>query len=165
MKQTKSSGNVFADMGLPNADVLQQISTMQCDLEKLKQSLSPKEGLWKPEEGEEVFVVCTEGSWVDITFDVGMWCKELKQGNVFQTKALAEAESERRAIFQDLKELAGGYEFVEGEFNHCIEIYDGKITVECHNLSQSIGQIWFKTKEQAQHAIDVLGETKLRKLF
>lgn len=164
MKQTKSSGNVFADMGLPNADVLQKISTMQCDLEKLKQSIQKPEGLWKPRCEDVVAYINSRGEVNKDRFE-DLWDNCFTQGNVFQTLELAQAESERRAIFQELKELAGGYEFDKDEFNYHIKIIGEHTGICLCSTTKHMNQVYFKTEEQAQHAIDTLGENKIRKLF
>lgn len=170
MKQTKSCGNVFKDLGLPNADVLQSLSNLGIELDILKELIAKQEqpeGLWKPEEGEDVVFLDCEGNIESAKFNVS-YTSILRHGNLFKTEGRALAESEKRCIFQDLKELAGGYEFdrENGAKNYYIynSVVSSKICIGNADGWEMMGQVYFKTHEQAQHAIDTLGE-KLRKLF
>lgn len=153
------------ELQLTGDELLKRAQELQKMAEELEQSIQKPEGLWKPRCEDVVAYINSRGEVNEERFE-DLWDNCFTQGNVFQTEELAQAESERRAIFQELKELAGGYEQCGEDYcviylteDGCIDIFEADMRTTVMN------QVPFKTKKQAQHAIDTLGETKLRKLF
>lgn len=120
---------------------------------------------WRAEKGDSYYNVCDNGN--DAIYETGDGYDNTQHatGNYFKTEAEAETHKQRLLATQELKDLAEGYEFKRDE-NHAIyyDFIDGDFNVKCWSFMQN-GATYFSTKAKAQHAIDTLGETKLKTIF
>lgn len=85
-------------------------------------------------------------------------------GNYFKTEAEAETNKQHLLATQELKDLAEGYEVDFGRevYQICFDGFNFEPRVD--NVSVNDG-VYFQTEFKAQHAIDTLGETKLKLIF
>ena len=152
---------------------LTDIQQKQQELEQMINSLKQEEaGFWKPEASEEYFYINEMGAACEEVYAKGFSFDafNLETGNYFKTKEEAERELAKRKAIQELKELAGGYEWRNGKDNHFIRCDFGFsddyfFEVDFMTITLDMGVIYFKTEEQAQKAIDTLGEEKLKLIF
>lgn len=117
----------------------------------------------RPEKGQEYWYINHAGlvfasTWEDHGTDKIRW----GIGNVFLTREEAEKEIERRKVKQRLKELANFWEPDWGDitenkyyiyYNHDEE----KFEIDFYWIYQDLNGVYFETEEQAQSAIDELG--------
>ncbi len=96
--------------------------------------------------------------------------ERFKVGNYFRTEEEAEFAVERLKVLEELKEFS--YEFNDEDWNKpsiCkYYIYFGFATYDiiiASNCIKKDGHIYFKTQEDAQKAIDKIGEERLKKYY
>jgi len=120
-------------------------------------------GIWKPKADEEYFYINNRNFVDDEVFIEHSKIHEdlVAMGGAFQTKELAEQHLERLKVTQQLKELAGGY---TGSQCRISLTQNNELEIASTLGLKEMGVIYFKTKVQAQHAIDTIGD-KLKVLF
>lgn len=139
--------------------------------EQIKKYLNIKENKnWKPKTGEENFYVDCWGDVMETVFaendKTDMY--RLFTDNCFKTKEEAEFRLEQIKVYYELKNFAD-------ENNDKINWDDGSIkyhiyidkTYNCIHVdqaafTQSIGQIYFSSREIAQQAIEKVGADRIR---
>lgn len=89
-------------------------------------------------------------------------------GNAFRTEEEAEFMVERLEVIAELKRYAKGYKFIPGQYNWDIN-YTTANTDENIYIAYAISvvepNIYFATEEDAQAAIDAIGEDRLKKYY
>lgn len=122
---------------------------------------------WRAEEGEEYWYNNELGFIIQKT-ERGNIIDDINytSGNYKADASEIKIRNERLLATQELKDLGEGYEFRFNESNYNIA-YDHQEKKFCvfHNSRNSSQDVDFATKEKAQHAIDTLGETKLKIIF
>jgi hypothetical protein len=133
-------------------------------LASVRKQLEAKEYTSKLNLGDTYWIVGREGSiasqtWSDDTVDN----QRLEVGNVFRTKEEAEKEVARRKVMKKLKDLAGGFvpnwrDTVQYKWYVYYSFKGEEFYVNGCSYLNTPMQIYFPTREAAQHAIDVLGD-------
>ena len=130
---------------------------------KAEAEQKPK-NIWdlKKEDGEEYYVLWTDGSTGRLIFN-SQGDEVLREvGNVFLTREEAEFELERRKIEVIMRKYSKPFE--KGKRNYYI-YYDyarDKILIDIY-YSVSDGIPYFESEKIAQKAIDEIGEDRLKK--
>jgi hypothetical protein len=124
-------------------------------------------GRWKPENDGEYWIISqggeveTDGRWYADKYDLIRY----NIGNCYRTKEEAEHARDKQLALVELSDLAEGYKFDVGYINYYI-VFDGEVNKfqirDCQHTR--FGTTYFKTQEQAQHAIDVMGD-KLKSIM
>ena len=120
---------------------------------------------WRAEVGDyyhtlnEYYIACAR-------IDKGGFNSLYNTGNYFKTEAEAEAHKQRLLATQELKDLAEGYEFTfgTGSDNYGITFGGKQFNFFNANMAQAT-IVYFENSHKAQHAIDTLGEEKLKLIF
>lgn len=114
--------------------------------------------------GDLYYYILTNGEigsnyWKDRLLD----SKRLSIGNAFKTEKEAEFMVEKLKVLHEMRELGRPYRF--GTENHFIALYRGvSITIDTDYSYQSCYfGVYFDTSEEAQKAIDKIGEERIKK--
>jgi len=147
---------------------------LQEQIDKLQQQLdsmeAEKKTVFDLEIGDEYWLLDVDGYGYVYGF---IWDNDngeieyREQGNIFLTEQEALDEARRRKILTRLKHLAGGYEFEYGEDNWSIgwDFGDNKFFVVASSIFKSQGAVYFRSTQDAQNAIDEIGEDDIKFLL
>ena len=148
-------------------DVLRGLMLGECKIEKIPQK--PKT-VWDLKEEDDYCCIDTCGGVNITTFGIGAcWVdkKMIEIGNAFLTEEEAEHELERRKCEAILLKYGTRDMISLGDYADKYYImYDNtekNVDVSCCTFRQSQGEIYFKTIELAQKAIDEVTEERLKK--
>lgn len=135
------------------------------EIEALKNK--PTSGRWRADETAGYFHVCPAGS-VEYSLESGNIFDEFQHamGNYFKTKEEAEKYKKKLIAEQELKDLAEGWEYRHQEDDYYIayNTNDRLFRVYSTNFINFVG-VYFKSRQEAQNAIDTLGEQKLKLIY
>ena len=129
-----------------------------------------KEPNWKPKEGDTYFYISGTGTVISDTF---MPClpsdnDKVLFKNAFKTAEEAEHMLEKIKIINKLRELSN-IKFNETDDRHYMIVYnkdDGEIISDfCYSLNPIPFNVFFKTREDCQKAIETIGEDNLKKYY
>lgn len=126
--------------------------------------------MWKPEDGDKYYYITSCGA-VDIDYfynnNYDDECR-IRIGNVCKTKEKALHMLEKIKIINKLRELSN-IKFNETDDRHYMIVYDkddGEIISDyCYILNPIPFNVFFKTREDCQKAIDTIGEDDLKKYY
>lgn len=103
--------------------------------------------------------------WDDAIIDNSRY----KLGNIFKTEEEAKFAVEQLKVLAELKEYADDgkkWNNSNTHWNIAYDTNDGRIEVDYYNfVIITPFNIYFSSKEQAQKAIDVIGEERLKKYY
>lgn len=125
---------------------------------------------WKPQYGDKYYTISTRGTIDFDNFVTGNSTDEnrLLLGNVFETEEDAKKMVAKLKIINRLRELSNV------KFNNCdkekyVIFYDStynKIEITNHMCVRELPfEVYFKTREDCQKAIDTIGEENLKKYY
>lgn len=154
-------------------EMMNKISEMENEIKTLKEELNkqeePKTGRWKPELNEKYWFIDNDGNishacWDNDAIDNSRY----KFGNVFKTVEEANFTAEQLKVLAQLKEYADSKKWNYGNTHWCIE-YDADIRhmyVDVYNYIIKVPfNLYFSSAEQAQKAINAIGEERLKKYY
>lgn len=125
--------------------------------------------MWKPQADETYYSIDKSGIIIgtnNAEFDMDRRAIEL--GNCFKTKEKALHMVEKIKIINKLRELSN-IKFNETDDRHYMIVYDkddGEIISDyCYSLNPIPFNVFFKTREDCQKAIDTIGEDNLKKYY
>lgn len=152
--------------------ILKNIKTKEDRVAQIEKELEElKNKKWKPEVGEIYHYISNRGSTLCETNDNFPGDEDrFNIGNYFKTHEEAEFEVERIKVLEELKKFS--YEFSDeeweyGDFDKFILYYNyetNEIDIDCF-WNCKYDSIHFKTKEDAEKAIDKIGEERLKKYY
>lgn len=130
----------------------------------------PKSKVWKPEEGEMYYLIST-GGFIDYTTynsNSRVDNERLSFGNCFKTREEAQHMAEKIKIINKLRELSNT-KFNEDDDRHYMIAYckdDGELVSDfCYGLNSIPFNVFFKTREDCENAIDTIGVENLKKYY
>lgn len=143
-----------------------EIDSRIAELEKSKQ-ISRR---WKPENKEEYYYIADNGEialshWTNYLTDNTRYAI----GNCFKTEEEAEFMVERLKVLAEMREYADDEQ--EWEYDNCHWHIGYNPNTECIKVGYFIFtknipfNIYFSSEEQAQKAIDAIGEERLKKYY
>ena len=152
----------------------EQIADLEEQIAELRKAKKSNRLAWKPENGEEYYVVSTFDGigrfmWQDLVFES---C-EYEHGNMFPTEQLAEAELERRKVIREIEELVDKYDseregaFVDGCSNYTFyyNVREDSIYTAWDAAVQNPLIPYFSSREVAEHILKEVGEDRVKLLF
>lgn len=156
-------------------EMMNKIAKMECEIEYLKKELNkqeePKKSRWKPEKNyEEYYCISTTGDVVKclVFKNDNIDNQNYEFHNMFKTKEEAEFTVEQRKVLAELKEYADDKEWDGDNWHWCIEYNanEKRMKVDYYWETKIIPfNIYFSSEEQAQKAIDAIGEERLKKYY
>lgn len=129
----------------------------------------PKSKVWKPKPQEMYYFLCGDGSpTADHNLDDGSTEKFISIGNCFKTGKEAKHMVEKIKIINKLRELSNT-KFNEDDDRHYMIAYckdDGELVSDfCYGLNSIPFNVFFKTREDCENAIDTIGVENLKKIL
>lgn len=131
---------------------------------------SPKSKDWQPGAGELYYLILTHG-FIDYTIydsDSRVDNERLSFGNCFKTREEAQHMAEKIKIINKLRELSNT-KFNEDDDRHYMIAYckdDGELVSDfCYGLNSIPFNVFFKTREDCENAIDTIGVENLKKYY
>lgn len=125
--------------------------------------------MWKPQADETYYSIDKSGIILgtnNVEFDMDRRAIEL--GNCFKTKEKALHMVEKIKIINKLRELSN-IKFNETDDRHYMIVYhkdDREIISEfCYSLNPLPFNVYFKTREDCEKAIEIIGEENLKKYY
>lgn len=125
---------------------------------------------WQPTEGKVYYLILTNG-FIDYTIydsDSRVDNGRLSFGNCFKTREEAQHMAEKLKIINKLKELSN-VNFNETDDRHYMIVYnkdDREIISDfCYILNPLPFNVYFKTREDCEKAIEIIGEENLKKYY
>lgn len=158
-----------------NPSLLERLNKLESELSEIKKELQEstkppeKKGRWKPEFADNYWRIDGNGNIFISTWQENFIDEfRFELGNVFQTKELAERELGRRKAEVRLRDLANfepDWEDLDQDkysiyYAHCSKIFESTSS----NLCERMGQIYFRSLEEAESAIKT-HEKDLRLVF
>lgn len=133
-------------------------------------SYDSKKPIWKPEDGERYYYINSR-----VVVDLDYYCSNydddelrIRIGNVFKTEEEAEKMIKKLQIINTLKELSN-IDFNDSNSDKYVIYYStnyNNIMINKHSIVKELPfNIYFKTKEDCQKAIDTIGEENLKKYY
>lgn len=135
------------------------------EIDKLLNPPHEPNTVWDLEDGEEYFVLNSDGSIGNL-----VWSKEpidiniRNQGNMFLTKEDAEYEKKRREVFAKVKKYARPFRFGEPNWYAVVNHYDNHIDFSYVGVVQC-AELYFESKEKIKQAIAEVGEDDFKKYY
>lgn len=124
--------------------------------------------IWKPEFGEKYYYMTTSGNVAQDTFNTSFDKYRLSFRNVFKTAEEARKMVEKIKIINQLRELSN-IKFNENQKEKWFIFYDfsyNKVDYAYNRYSKnSPFEVFFKTKQDCQKAIETIGEENLKKYY
>ena len=127
-----------------------------------------KSGIWKPQEGESVYICFGNGTIYQDLYSCN-YRDYLEYGLLFQTREEAEFEVRRRKILKHWKDLSieSGEEENpwDGENQHWVATYDyysRDVVCDAHMVFRT-SDIYFSSKMKIISAIEEIGEENVKK--
>ena len=124
---------------------------------------------WKPKEGDTYFYISGTGTVISDTF---MPCLPSDNGkvlfnNAFQTAEEAEYMVEKIKIINKLRELSNTRSiYNQDKFIIYYNFQENKVSCgEINYMKVTPFEVYFKTREDCQKAIDTIGEDNLKKYY
>lgn len=125
--------------------------------------------IWKPEFGEKYYYITTSGDVAYNTFNTSLDEYRLSFRNVFKTAEEARKMVEKLKIINKLRELSNtnfGDDINELKYSISYDIDTKKVHPSMNRFSRIIPfEVYFKTREDCQKAIDTIGEDNLKKYY
>ena len=127
--------------------------------------------IWKPNDGDSYYYICSSGVISNDTFSEGWSQDRLRRNfcNAFQTQEDAEKMLEKLKIINRLKELSTINFNDDWNQKHYIISYDSvakRIHYYVHRFyRESPFEVYFATKEDCENAIKEIGEENLKKYY
>lgn len=127
--------------------------------------------IWKPESGDTIYYVSSTGHVYEDTFCACSNCDNDKVSfnNVFKTKEYAKKMLEKLKIINKLRELSNinfGYDINQFKYSIGYEIDTKKVYPSINRFTRLIPfEVYFKTANDCQNAIDEIGEENLKKYY
>ena len=138
-------------------------------LEKMYDSLTPPNKRWRAEGGECYCYIGTDGMIYWNT--EGKWDTDsirYKFGNYFKTGEEAKFEIERLKVIAELREWATPAKTFDWDvcydIKYMIILESNEVKVDYFTTFQS-SDLYFKTREQAENAIEAVGRERLIKYY
>lgn len=147
-------------------------------LSLIEKASKPKNKVWKPEENETYYYICSycnieKDTYYDINIKNNIHKNRYAIGNCFKTKEEAEFALERQKVITELKRFT--LEHNEGEidwsngnqykyylyFNH----YENRICISACTYYTYTQCIYFTSSEIAQAAIKEISEERIKKYY
>lgn len=150
-------------------DVLKKIEWLKREVEELEEELEKQEeksnNVWKPKEGEDMYVLCGDGNITCFTYDGDLSCQALLAvGNAFKTKLEARFMVERLNVIKELKQYARP--FKKDQYNYYIYynyiFNEVRVEFSIYNLDNNL---YFKSEKAALKAIEEIGEERIKKYY
>ena len=154
-------------------EMMEKISEMENELVKLKKELNkheePKKGRWKPKYGERYYYLNGKNILKDSRTNHNDE-ERYEIGNCFQTEEEAIDAVEQLKVLAELKEYADDDKEWNNNNEHwCISYNTDRRSIDndgCfHYAIHTPFNLYFSSKEQAQKAIDAIGEEQLKKYY
>lgn len=124
--------------------------------------------VWKPESNEKYYYISTRGDVAHNTFDKSLDKYRLSFKNCFKTREEAEHMAKKLKIINKLRELSN-IKFNENQKEKWFIFYDfsyNKLDYAYNKYSKnSPFEVFFKTKQDCQKAIETIGEDNLKKYY
>lgn len=130
----------------------------------------PKSKVWRPEYKEEYYCLVSTGEVECTSYSQNLRSDEDRVilGNCFETKEEAEHMVEKIKIINKLRELSNT-KFNEDDDRHYMIAYckdDGELVSDfCYGLNSIPFNVFFKTREDCENAIDTIGVENLKKIL
>jgi hypothetical protein len=123
--------------------------------------------VWDLREGDEYFLISESGDVSFSTiFNQYYYNEKLKIGNTFLTKEEAEKDLLRRKVETALLECGGRRWFDVHNYNYHIGLDDCEEHLKAYILlTPTQGIIYFDSIEQAEKAISIIGEQKIKEIL
>lgn len=155
-------------------DIVEKYGEFEINEEDLKNILvEPKpKTVWDLKPGDKYFALCTDGDIVENTWEDDDTDRSIRySGNAFLTYEEAEFERGRRNVETELIRLGGTRNMMslgdEDVYKYFIE-YDyveNRMVINYWCTLNHQGSIYFKTREECQTAIDMIGEDVVKKFL
>lgn len=132
-------------------------------IRELEDKYKPKEEF--PKEEDYFWYIIADGEVCGSIWDGSTLNKKMFEfGNVFKTEEEAEFEVERRKILRKLEKM--GRPFEPDKYN--FSIYYDYLARELDTFEYTVthsayGDFYFNTEEEAQQAINIIGEDRIKK--
>ncbi len=116
-------------------------------------------------DGEKYYWLDSDGNvypsfWENDSVDEG----RLLIGNIFKTEEEAEFEVERRKILHELEALGSPFDRGFRNYYLAFDYFNEEISIDFRsNLNSCFSNCFFNSKEDAQKAIDKIGEDRIKK--
>lgn len=127
---------------------------------------------WKPKEGESYYYICSSGVISNDTFSEGWSQDKLRRDfcNAFKTEEESKKMIEKIKIINKLRELSNIDFNDDCKEEHYVISYNNeskKIVCDVYHLfvREIPFNIYFKTEEDCQKAIETIGEENLKKYY
>lgn len=123
-----------------------------------------KSKVWKPSDGEQYWYINANAQILSLKVGEHFCYDEcLSIGNCFRNPKEAAFARERLKVIQQLKELGAYHKTKRGE---SFELYiEANGSVLAAKVVSIYGTLDFKTKKEAENAIKVIGEERLKKYY
>lgn len=155
-------------------EIIDKIAKMECEIKNLKEEINKQEEpkrRWKPEFREEYYFINSGGLKIRC-----VWTNDIDDnrkyaiGNIYRTEEEAKFAVEQLKVLAELKEYTDDDKKWNCSNAHWCIAYDadeGCIDNDgCYLYTISAPfNIYFSSKEQAQKAIDAIGEERLKKYY
>ena len=155
-------------------EMMDKIAKMENEIFNLKKELNKQQEepkrRWKPEIKEAYYCITGDGDillayWIDCSCDR---CR-YKLGNVFKTYKEAKFVLEKLKVLAELQEYADNDKKWNMDNTHWIIVYETNYErIEVHSYCYSKitpFNLYFSSQEQAEKAIDAIGEERLKKYY
>ncbi|PKY89718.1 hypothetical protein CYJ57_03140 [Falseniella ignava] len=161
------------EKGIKTADLTERVTALKEEIEAILEEIALENGEekkeeFKPEFGDTYWVVRSNGEvvhlfWTDHSYDD----IALQNNAIFKTQEEAEFEAERLKVLRELEKLGRAFR-PYGE-NYSIELeypllHKERLSISIFGATQHcFGNYYFDTEEEAQEAINIIGEERIKK--
>jgi len=142
-------------------ELKQKYAELGEEIKRLEEAPKP----W-PQDGDEIFILDTIGVVIsgNFTKSNSFVTKALTQGNVFLTRAEAEAEKHYREVAYKLRQQEGAKKFIKYEMNYGLG-FDAEVTklnISCSRIfTGSHLNVYYDTDKQCRNAIAAVDKQEI----
>lgn len=153
-------------------DIVEKYAEYEIDEDKLKELLiEPKQKtIWELEAGDIYNYIDSDGTIVTSIWSNDFYHVDRRAaGNCFLTREEAEFELERRKVETELLRCGGTRDMMSigkddiRKYYILYSHFQDKVCIESLCYTQYLGCIYFKSREDAQRAINEIGEDRIKK--
>lgn len=154
-------------------EIIDKIVKMECEIKNLKDEINKQEEperRWKPEFHDKYYYIDSAG-----VVNVGYWDDSkidkirYALGNIFKTEEEAKFAVEQLKVLAQIKQYVDDDKKWSSGNEHWLIEYDvDKDHIEanyCYYILSISSNLYFSSKEQAQKAINAIGEERLKKYY
>lgn len=126
---------------------------------------------WKPQYGEKYYTISTRGTidFDNFVAENNTYASRLLLGNVFETEEEAKHMLEKIKIINKLRELSNAVfdnNIEDLKYSISYDVDTKEVGASMNRFSRLLPfEVYFKTREDCQKAIDTIGEYNLKKYY